>query len=386
MAALPVGPPGALVAGSSNWASLAPPASDPTLARLFDGLRSSALGNWADSSVTTYRSPWNMFVEWCRARSPPLTPLPASELTVALFLQQRLEDSRTYAPVKAASAAIAMMHKVNAFDHRPTATLLPSLVRRAARRKFGIAATRDKEPLLWRDVMQLAVHCAPTRPLCWACIALAALVCFAGFCRYNDAALLRWDHAVFSDTHLELTFTQRKNNQYKLKQRVRIARTPSAPVCVPSLLLAWRSRTMSSPSGPIFRGFDGRAANRDPAATPLLPNVLPYEQYARYLRRLLVPILGLPEDEIQRRFGTHSCRSGGASAAANAGIPFEVWGQHGAWRSRSAQLVYMGLDLDRCLSTTRTILGSEANTMQAVCEVSDSDEDDAAAADTADAE
>jgi integrase len=308
--------------------------------------------------------------------------MPASELTVALFLQHRMNEAKTYGPVKSSNAAIAMMHKANLHTAEPTRGQLPSLVRRAARRKFGTAATRDKEPFQWRDVVQLAVHCAPGLPTCWACIALAALLSFAGFCRHSDAALLLWRDIIFAPSHVELTFTLRKNNQYKLKQRVRIASLPAAEVCVVALLRAWRLRTMTGPACPVFRGFDGAAAARNPAAVQLYDDSLSYDQYARYLRRLLAPIVGISEEAFQRRFGTQSCRSGGASAAANAGIPFEVWGQHGAWRSRDSQLVYMSLDLETCLSTTRAILGPAGLTVgEAILLSSDSDDDDLPAAD-----
>jgi integrase len=346
---------------------------------LLGDLRRSALEGWAASSLRKYASGWNMFVIWCAARLPQLSPMPASELTVALYLQQRMNEGNSIAAVKSSSAAISMMHKANLHAEEPTKGLLPGLVRRANRRKFGTAATRDKEPFLWSDAVQLAVFCAPAEPVCWACIALAALLSFAGFCRHSDAALLLWRDIAFASTHVELTFTLRKNNQYKLKQRVRIASLPAEPVCVVALLRAWRLRTYAGLNSPVFRGFDGHAAFRNPAASRLGALPLAYEQYARYLRQLLAPIVGISAAEFQRRFGTQSCRSGGASAAANAGIPFEVWGQHGSWRSRDAQLVYMSLDLDACLSTTRAILGSAGLGLtegEAILLSSDSEDDE----------
>eukprot|EP00873_Tetraselmis_striata_P009104 jgi/Tetstr1/429368/TSEL_019283.t1 len=55
-------------------------------------------------------------------------------------------------------------------------------------------------------------------------------------------------------------------------------------------------------------------------------------------------------------YGLLRRRSGGASAAANADIPFATWGQHGGWKSTSAQLRYMGLDEEHVLSVSRAIL------------------------------
>jgi hypothetical protein len=48
-----------------------------------------------------------MFVAWCDALAEPMVPLPASNGFVALYLQPVVNGAKTFAPVKAASAAIA---------------------------------------------------------------------------------------------------------------------------------------------------------------------------------------------------------------------------------------------------------------------------------------
>ena len=47
-----------------------------------------------------------------------------------------------------------------------------------------------------------------------------------------------------------------------------------------------------------------------------------------------------------KMFGLHSLRSGGASAAANAGIPDRLFKRHGRWRSENAKDGYIGLKDD----------------------------------------
>ncbi len=44
-------------------------------------------------------------------------PLPASDATVALYLQSVANAAKTFAPVKAASSAIAFYQKINLFTH-----------------------------------------------------------------------------------------------------------------------------------------------------------------------------------------------------------------------------------------------------------------------------
>ena len=42
-----------------------------------------------------------------------------------------------------------------------------------------------------------------------------------------------------------------------------------------------------------------------------------------------------------KQFGLHSLRSGGASAAANAGVPDRMFKRHGRWRSENAKDGYV---------------------------------------------
>ena len=48
-------------------------------------------------------------------------------------------------------------------------------------------------------------------------------------------------------------------------------------------------------------------------------------------------LLGLDKS----KFGLHSLRSGGASAAANAGVPDRWFKRHGRWRSENAKDGYV---------------------------------------------
>ena len=49
-------------------------------------------------------------------------------------------------------------------------------------------------------------------------------------------------------------------------------------------------------------------------------------------------------------------RSGAASAAANAGVQWELWGQHGDWKSKDAQAAYMKRDAASVLSVSRAAM------------------------------
>ena len=55
------------------------------------------------------------------------------------------------------------------------------------------------------------------------------------------------------------------------------------------------------------------------------------------------------------KFGMHSLRSGGASAAANAGVPDRLFKRHGRWRSETAKDGYIKDSTDALMSVSRSL-------------------------------
>jgi hypothetical protein len=99
-------------------------------------------------------------------------------------------------------------------------------------------------------------------------------------CRYDDASGLRWRNIRFVEdgSGFEITFEKRKNAKYRKGNKVMVASM-----------------------GLWFSG-----------------------------------VLGTSVALFKKHWATQSGRSGSASAAANAGIPAELWGQHGDWLSMAA--------------------------------------------------
>ena len=62
-----------------------------------------------------------------------------------------------------------------------------------------------------------------------------------------------------------------------------------------------------------------------------------YAQHIRYLSLSFWDFLGLSPEEFKGQYGSQSGRIGFASAASNAGIPVELWGQHDDWASFKSQ-------------------------------------------------
>ncbi len=67
-------------------------------------------------------------------------------------------------------------------------------------------------------------------------------------------------------------------------------------------------------------------------------------------------VLGTSVALFKKQWATQSGWSGIASAASNAGIPVELWGQHGVWHSLEAHKVFMKSDKESLLSVSRAAM------------------------------
>ncbi len=130
-----------------------------------------------------------MFVAWCDALEEPRSTLPASDGTVAMYLQSMMNNAKSVAPVKAASFAIASYQKIILFDHEPIQSPAVCVVRSAAMRKFGLNTRNRKEPFEWDQVVEFAVaYGVRHRGYGHLIVATMTVVIFGEMCRYNDAS------------------------------------------------------------------------------------------------------------------------------------------------------------------------------------------------------
>ncbi len=105
---------------NSGWAGKDINIDDPVELALAGRLQLSALAHVAGSTSRAYVGPWNAFVSWCSSLMRPRRPLPADDLTVALYFQSLMDNANSFSTVKSASTSIAFFHKINLFTNHPT--------------------------------------------------------------------------------------------------------------------------------------------------------------------------------------------------------------------------------------------------------------------------
>jgi len=199
---------------------------------------------------------------------------------------------------------LSLNQKINLINHEPTQSPAVCVVRGAAMQKFGLNPKNRKEPFEWGKVVEFAE---------------AYGVRHQGNIRFVE-----------DGSRYEIAFDKRKNAQLRQGNKVLVASNPSATVCPLRLLRELRIFTGGSKDLFIFRGFNGRLVSKRPGSTAPGPDKITYDQLFRYLGLWFSGLMGVSVAVFRKRFATQFNRSGGASAALNAGVSDEMIGQHGS--------------------------------------------------------
>lgn len=175
-------------------------------------------------------------------------------------------------------------------------------------------------------------------------IAVLVVLGFAGFLRWNDLQGIRMEDITFSVPHMEILLQKRKNDQHRNGNVITIART-NTPYCPVSLTERFIARA-NIPSGPLFREMKAGKHGKVDLGEKL--------RYSSARARVLSTFKAIGLDE--RKYGLHSLRSGGASAASDAGISDRLISSHGGWRSEASRNGYIK-DSKQALASVSMALG-----------------------------
>ena len=169
------------------------------------------------------------------------------------------------------------------------------------------------------------------------------LVGYAGFLRFDELSNLKESDVQILEEHMELFIESSKADQYRDGAWVVMARTPSK-LCPVAMMERYQNLAqITSQDLPIFRGI----TNTSSGGKLRKGGSISYSRMREVVLDMLSAV-GLDKCKL----GLHSLRSGGASAAANAGVPDRGFQRHGWWQSENAKDGYIQDALDERLTVS----------------------------------
>ena len=204
-----------------------------------------------------------------------------------------------------------------------------------------------KAPATVRMLEQMVDEAKQSGKLADMRLTAACLVAFAGFLRFSELIELKTSDVTFREDAMVIKISHSKNDQLRRGDEVIIARSDRA-TCPVAYLESYLRRTGTSLQEQrfVFRPICNSKKGERLRDTGNISYSCLWEHFKKK-----VSTLGYDPTE----FGLHSLRAGGATAAANAGVPDRLFKRHGRWKSESAKDGYVDDSVERRLSVTRQL-------------------------------
>ncbi|KAL5473775.1 hypothetical protein EMCRGX_G028330 [Ephydatia muelleri] len=244
--------------------------------------------------------------------------------------------------VEEAVHALSWLHGLAGLQPLGGSTLVKSTLE-GLRRMLAKPKVR-KEPVT-ADILKAMVEAAGSAPSLTEVRLLAVcLVAFAGFMRCDELIRLRCEDITFNAEGMIINIVSSKTDQYREGSSLVIARTGG--LTCPVGMMEKYFLMDHTPKACVFRGISVTKEGERLRKTGGL-------SYTRLRELLLQKITQLGYDP--KAFGMHSLRAGGATAAANAGVPDRLFKRHGRWKSESAKDGYVKDSVERRLEVSKQL-------------------------------
>jgi len=328
------------------WSSQRPEALSRRAAGYAAFLQDALTKDRADKTISGHAGQWKMWSEFASAEG--FCRLPASPFHVALFLVHRFKGAasrgETQQPVVKSADAIGYVHLHCALAD-PTKATLPQAVVHFAYRQLARPPTKSKR-LTAEILAKLATTFADSTDHGWRMIYVALLIGFAGFLRWDDMMHVDLAFVVFESDHMRLFVEKSKTDQTRVGHWVVVAVVEGALCPVTNLQRFMRMAGVTS--GPLLRRV---VRTKNGCTVSKYP--LSYSRFLCLMREALMQA-GLSPAEAQE-FGTRCMRTGGATAAAEFGVPDRLRLSHGRWQSETVGNGYVQDSLAQLLLVTRNL-------------------------------
>ena len=314
------------VMGAGVW-PLLKDLEDPELRRLAQSLPATVLRSRADSTTKKYLGAYQRWKTWAEARRE-VPAFPVKDIHLALYLQH-LSESR--AAVEEAVHALSWLHEVAGLESVGTSPIVQATL--AGLRRMLARPKSRKEPVTADMLKEMVEAAGPDPSLTDVRLLAMCLVAFAGFLRCDELIKLRCSDIVFNTESMVITIVGSKTDQYREGSSLIVARTGTVtcPVGMMERYFAMGGLECTAHEH-VFRAISKTKLGEKLRKGGGL-------SYSRARKLLLEKIKSMGMDPAL--FGMHSLRAGGATAAANAGVPDRLFKRHDRWKSESAKDGYV---------------------------------------------
>lgn len=306
-----------------------------------DQVKRTVLAAKADGTIKTYLGGFNRWKRW--AIQNCLCHFPANPFYVAVYLQCLLQQAQSPSPVCTAVYSIDWAHSLAGLSKPSTHPLVTGMVT-ASKRILGKPKSR-KEPITPEMLLTLVRKFKDNPSLYNLRTVALCLIGFTGFFRFSELCGIRACDVQLFPSYISIFLETSKTDQLREGSWVAISRTDRETCPVRALERYIAAAEMSLEENlPLFRAIAAPSSSCKMRQQGI--------SYTRASELVKEAFDGITDTS---KISLHSLRAGGATAAANAGVPDRLFKRHGRWSSENAKDGYIKDNLNSLLSVSKSL-------------------------------
>ena len=297
------------------------------------------------NTIRTYISAYRQYEKWASGIEE-LSVYPANDLAVTIYVLSLVQKGKKINSIQQFLFAAAWLHSIGGYVN-PTNSTMVKTVLEGAKRVAKNTVTR-KEPINTRIIKKIKKHMLGKKKcldLTGARMMAYLLLGYAGFMRVQETLKLKRSDIAFHSSYMSIFIEQSKTDKYREGQTLLIARSAGSLDPVRHVYQYLKAARIPDNSHKyIFRAITVGNGKQ------YLRSTNKSITYSTIRDLFLQQIANVGLDP--KKFGTHSLRAGGATAAANRGLPDRIFKAHGRWRSEDSKDRYIKDSIHNKLKVT----------------------------------
>lgn len=316
---------------------------DPELKELAESLLGRVLRSKAGSTTKKYLYAINRWRIWARSKDE-ISEFPIVDCQFALYLQH-VSSRGSKAAVEEAVNAISWLQQLAGQSCVSQSSIVKATL---AGLKRQLANPKSRKEPVTVEMLERMAEAAGSRPtLSDSRLIAMSCLAFAAFLRFDELVNLRCCDIKFLTDHAVVSIRSSKTDQFREGADVVVARsgTGTCPVAKLEQYVLLAGIDMASTER-FFRGLTKTKQGEKLRKSGTI-------SYTRVRELMLDKFQSLGYQASE--FGVHSFRAGGATAAANAGVPDRMFKRHGRWRSENAKDGYVKDSLESRMLVSKSL-------------------------------
>ena len=299
------------------------------------------------NTVKVYLGAYRRFEKWATGFEE-LSIFPSNPLAVTINVLSLIQMEKSISVIQQFLYAMAWIHRVGGFPN-PTNDFMVHTVLDGAKRMLAKPTIR-KLPMTTKIIKKMYKHFKKQEKglnLLTRRFLAMVLIGFAGFLRCEEVLKIRRCDVAFHLSYVAIFIQQSKTDIYRNGRTILIARSGTSLDPVIHLFKYIGLAGIPDDSQDyIFR----RISTDNSTQAQYLRTSQHHISYSTFKDSLKGILEQLGYDS--RKYGTHSLRAGGATAAANHGVSDRLFKVHGRWKCEQSKDRYVQDSIHRRLKVT----------------------------------